>query len=69
MGRKRLSYDLWGETLDMAYWLEQEGLSDRIHLSAMTAEHLPEPYDLERRIVSSQRDRSQVITYWLLGKG
>lgn len=68
VGRKRLSYDLWGETLDMAYWLEQEGMSDRIHLSAMTAEHLPDQYDLERRVVPSQRDRSQIMTYWLSGK-
>ena len=40
IGTNRLSYDLWGETVNLASRLESSGMAGRIHVSAQAAERL-----------------------------
>jgi adenylate cyclase len=68
IGKRRLSYDAWGETVNLAHWMESEGLDGKIQVSAITYEYLRDQYLLERRGALSLKDRSQAVTYWLLGK-
>jgi adenylate cyclase len=68
IGKRRLSYDLWGETVNLAHWMESEGSDGKIQVSAVTYERIKDQYLLERRGTIGLKDRSQTVTYWLFGK-
>ena len=45
IGKKKFSYDLWGDTVNLASRMESEGVGDRIQISAETLALLPERFD------------------------
>jgi adenylate cyclase len=49
IGRRKFSYDLWGDTVNLASRLESAGLPGRIQVSAATCERLGERFALEHR--------------------
>ena len=51
IGRRRILFDLWGDTVNTAARMESSGLPDRIHLAASTRMRLAESLDLEMREV------------------
>jgi adenylate cyclase len=51
IGRRRILFDLWGDTVNTAARMESSGLPDRIHLAASTRSRLPEELGLEMRQV------------------
>lgn len=44
IGEQKFSYDLWGDTVNVASRMESGGLPDRIQISVETREQLPERY-------------------------
>jgi len=36
VGKKKLAFDIWGRTVDVANWMESEGVPDRVHVSQET---------------------------------
>jgi adenylate cyclase len=68
IGKRRPSYDLWGETVNLAQWMESEGIDGKIQVSATTYERIKDQFLLERRGTIPLKDRSQTVTYWLIGK-
>jgi guanylate cyclase len=51
IGRQRLLFDLWGDTVNLASRMESSGVPGRIHVAASTRDLLADRYDFERREV------------------
>jgi guanylate cyclase len=49
IGRRRILFDLWGDTVNTAARMESSGLPDRIHVAASTRSRLAEELGLEMR--------------------
>jgi class 3 adenylate cyclase len=49
IGRRRFSYDLWGDTVNTASRLEAHGVAGEIQISRATANRLGDGYDLRSR--------------------
>jgi class 3 adenylate cyclase/HAMP domain-containing protein len=67
IGTKKFSYDLWGDTVNVASRMELDGERDRIHVSAAAAEALAADFDLEERGAIKVKGRGELGTFWLLG--
>lgn len=68
IGAKKFSYDLWGDTVNLASRMESHGLPGHIQVTAATYERLRERYDFEERGCVSVKGKGEVRTYLLLGK-
>jgi adenylate cyclase len=68
IGKKKFSYDLWGDTVNLASRMESRGLPGRIQVSAATYERLRDRYVLESRGVVEVKGFGEMETYWLVGK-
>jgi adenylate cyclase len=67
IGRRKMSYDLWGQTVHVANHLEQEGMPGQIQVSATTYESLKSRYQCTRRGSLTLPDGNTILTYWLQG--
>jgi PAS domain S-box-containing protein len=68
IGKKKFSYDLWGDTVNIASRMESEGMAGKIQLTAATYELLKDKYILQPRGNVFIKSRGEMLTYWLLGK-
>ena len=57
IGRDKLAYDLWGDTVNVASRMESQGLPGRVQISAATAERLTVDLALEPRGTIEVRGR------------
>ncbi|MGZ5369033.1 MAG: adenylate/guanylate cyclase domain-containing protein [Aeromicrobium sp.] len=64
IGRRRILFDLWGDTVNVAARLESSGVPGRIHLGASTRELLGDRYAFEQRQVEV-KGLGQMTTYLL----
>lgn len=64
--RKRLIYDLWGNTVNVASRLESQSEPGRIHLSEATATLLAGKYQCEPRGPMEIRGKGVMSTYFLV---
>jgi class 3 adenylate cyclase len=67
IGTRRLAYDLWGETVNVASRMESHGAPGRIHVSEDAALLLKRSHALEERGVTELKGQGTMRTYWLLG--
>ena len=65
IGPKRLSYDIWGDTVTTAQCLEQECTEDSIQISSTTYELVKSRYSCEQSGQIDRSDGSRLATYWL----
>ncbi len=66
IGKKKFSYDLWGDAVNIASRMESHGVVDRIQVSADTYELLKAKFQFEDRGCISIKGRGQARTYlWL----
>jgi adenylate cyclase len=49
IGKQKFSYDLWGNTVNVASRMESEGIPDKIQISEETREMLPNHYEITPR--------------------
>jgi class 3 adenylate cyclase len=49
IGRQRLLFDLWGDTVNTASRMESSGVPGRIHVAASTRALLPDAHEFEAR--------------------
>jgi len=66
IGMSKFSYDLWGDTVNLASRMESSGIPGKIQVSAVTCEHLKDEFILEPRGVISVKGKGKMLTYWLL---
>jgi adenylate cyclase len=67
IGLRKFTYDLWGDTVNVASRMESHGEPERIHLSQETAELLQPHFELEERGVIEVKGKGPLKTFWLLG--
>jgi class 3 adenylate cyclase len=68
IGRKKFSYDLWGDTVNIANRMESHGTPGKIQVSEAVYERLKDRYSFESRGSVSIRSKGEMRTYWLIGK-
>jgi PAS domain S-box-containing protein len=68
IGIKKFSYDLWGDTVNIASRMESQGLPGSIQVSATTYERLRGSYLFEERSPIQVKGKGEMITYLLIGR-
>jgi len=68
VGRRKFHYDLWGEVVNTASYMESNGLPGRIQVTDATRQRLGEPFVFEARGVIDVTGRGQMNTWFLNGR-
>jgi adenylate cyclase len=68
IGKKKFSYDLWGDTVNTASRMESHGVPDRIQVCQATYDLLSEHFAFEERGRLEVKGKGTMETYFLLGK-
>lgn len=68
IGRKKFSYDLWGDTVNTASRMESYSLSSKIHTSQIIYERLKDRFLFEPRGILFIKGKGEMPTYFLVGK-
>ncbi len=68
IGTRKFSYDLWGNTVNVASRMESQGEPGRIQVTATVYDRLKRRYHLEARGEIEVKGKGLMPTYWLLGK-
>jgi adenylate cyclase len=65
IGSKKFTYDLWGDTVNLASRMESQGRMDCIHVSQSTYERLRDTYEFEERGLIEVKGKGFMATYFL----
>ena len=68
IGSSKFSYDLWGDTVNVASRMEQNGLPDAIQVTEDTCQLLQDQYTFEPRGSITVKGKGEVEAYILTGK-
>ncbi len=68
IGLKKFSYDLWGDTVNIASRMESHGIPGQIQVTAATYERLQHKYLFEKRGVILVKGKGEMTTYFLTGR-
>lgn len=68
IGISKFSYDLWGDTVNVASRMESNGLPGKIQVTAATYERLKDMFVFEERGIVEVKGKGKMLTYWLLEK-
>ncbi len=68
IGRHKFSYDLWGDTVNLASRMESHGEPSRIHLSAATRALLGDRFRVAERGEITVKGGGSMATFFLLGR-
>jgi len=67
IGKRRYLYDVWGDTVNTASWMESHGVAGRVQVSESTRQLLVEPFLLEERGALEVEGRGEIKT-WFVGR-
>src|SRR5262249_24594996 len=67
IGRKKFSYDMWGDTVNTASRMESHGQVGRIHCSQAVYEALRSDFDFEPRGVIEVKGKGRLTSFFLVG--
>ncbi len=68
IGSKKFIYDLWGDTVNIASRMEQQGIPSAIHVTQAIFSALRNTYSFTERGSLEVRGRGQMTTYLLTGR-
>ena len=68
IGDKKIAYDLWGDTVNIASRMESQGQPNSIQVAEPTYEILKHQFLFEKKGVIDVRGCGQMTTYWLLDR-
>jgi class 3 adenylate cyclase len=68
IGRAKFSYDLWGDTVNMASRMESHGVPGAIQVTDRVYDQLRDHYDLRHRGTIEVKGKGPMTTYLLLGR-
>ena len=66
IGQKRILFDLWGETVNIASRMESAGIPGRIHVASSTRELVGDGYAFEERRSVDIKGLGPMTTYLLV---
>ncbi len=66
IGQRKFSYDLWGDTVNMASRMESHGVAGAIHVTERARDHLAHAFEFESRGVLDVKGKGLMNTYLLL---
>jgi urea transport system substrate-binding protein len=66
IGISKFSYDLWGDTVNVASRMESNGLPGKIQVTVATYERLKEQFVFEERGQIPIKGKGNMLTYWLI---
>lgn len=65
MGKKKFTYDLWGDAVNTASRMESTGIPGIVHISETTYKKLKDDFSIENRGVIDVKGKGQMNTYIL----
>ncbi|MDB9311634.1 adenylate/guanylate cyclase domain-containing protein [Spirulina sp. CS-785/01] len=68
IGIRKFSYDLWGDTVNVASRMESHGEAGKIQITEATYHCLKEKYYCEERGMIEVRGKGRMKTYWLISR-
>lgn len=68
IGKKKFSYDLWGDTVNVASRMESKGEIGKIQVTEAVYQTLKETHQLTERGMIDVKGKGQMRTYWLMEK-
>jgi class 3 adenylate cyclase len=68
IGTAKFSYDLWGDTVNMASRMESTGVAGCIQVTERTYRRLRDRYRLQRRGPVQVKGKGEVVTWYLVGR-
>lgn len=68
IGTHKFTYDLWGDTVNIASRMESQGIVGSIQVTSATYERLREHYKFEERGLIDVKGKGEMRTYLLLGR-
>jgi adenylate cyclase len=68
IGRHRLLYDLWGDTVNTASRMESHGVPGRVQVTEATARRLEGAFLVEDRGLTEVKGKGRLRTYFLVGR-
>jgi adenylate cyclase len=68
IGKKKFSYDLWGDAVNVASRMESSGEPGRIQVSEASYRLLARDFLLEERGLVAIKGKGAMKTYWLIGE-
>ena len=69
IGKRKFTYDLWGDAVNTASRMESHGLTGEIQLTEATYQRLRGNYVLESRGPVVIKGKGEMTTWWLRGRG
>jgi urea transport system substrate-binding protein len=69
IGTAKFSYDLWGDTVNMASRMESTGVPGCIQVTERAWRRLRAAYRFERRGPVQVKGKGEVVTWFLVGPG
>ncbi|WP_293156238.1 MULTISPECIES: adenylate/guanylate cyclase domain-containing protein [unclassified Microcoleus] len=68
IGLTKFSYDLWGDTVNVAHRMESNGIPGEIQVTAAVYERLKDYFSLKMRGAVEIKGKGEMMTYLLLGR-
>ena len=68
IGRRKFSYDLWGDTVNTASRMESHGVAGCIQVTDRTYRRLRDGYRFERRGPVQVKGKGELVTWFLVGR-
>jgi adenylate cyclase len=68
IGQRKFSYDVWGDTVNMASRMESHGVPGSIQVTRCVAEQLRETYEFRERGTVEIKGQGPTTTYLLIGR-
>ena len=68
IGRRKFSYDLWGDTVNVASRMESTGVPGCIQVTDRTYRRLRDGYRFERRGPVQVKGKGELVTWFLVGR-
>ncbi|MFB8794245.1 MAG: adenylate/guanylate cyclase domain-containing protein [Microcoleus sp.] len=66
IGISKFSYDLWGDTVNVASRMESNGMPGKIQVTGATYERLKEQFIFEERGMIEVKGKGKMLTYWMI---
>ncbi len=68
IGTHKFTYDLWGDTVNIASRMESQGIAGSIQVAPATYQRLRDMYQFEERGEIDVKGKGAMVTYWLTGR-